>query len=67
MVMSGQSVYLTTLSLGRLRPLKQLISTKCPYFYQLLTASFCESVEGKLGGWGGRLGRAVEEIPGQFP
>ena len=46
MVMSGRSVNLTTLFLGRLRPPKQLISTQCPNFRQLLTNALLESVEG---------------------
>ena len=33
-VMSGRSVNLTTLFLGRLRPPKRLISTSCTYFCQ---------------------------------
>ena len=33
-VMSGRSVNLTTLFLGRLRPPKQLTSTLCIYFHQ---------------------------------
>ena len=33
-VMSGQSVNLTTLFLGRLRPPKRLTSTSCTYFRQ---------------------------------
>ena len=34
MVMSGRSVKLTTLFLGRLRPTKRLTSTSCTYFRQ---------------------------------
>ena len=37
MVMSGRSINLTTLFLGRLRPPKLLTSTKCTYFRQQLT------------------------------
>ena len=33
-VMSGRSVNLTTLFLGRLRPPKRLTSTSCTYFRQ---------------------------------
>ena len=39
MVMSGRSVYLITLILGRLRPPTRLTSTKCMYFRQELTTS----------------------------
>ena len=40
--MSGRSVYLTTLFLGRLRPPKGLTSTSCTYFRQLLTTALLE-------------------------
>ena len=45
MVMSSQSVNISTLFLGRLP--KQLTSTKCPYFWQQLTTAQLESVVGK--------------------
>ena len=41
-VMSGRSVNLTTLFLGRLRPPKRLTSTSCTYFRQQLTTSLFE-------------------------
>ena len=37
--MSGRSVKLTTLFLGRLTPPKRLTSTSCTYFRQLLTTA----------------------------
>ena len=40
MVMSGQSVKLAILFIGRLRPPKRLNSTKCTYFPQQLTTAF---------------------------
>ena len=43
MVMSGRSVNLTTLFLGRLRPPKRLTSTLCTCFRQLLTTALLES------------------------
>ena len=45
--MSGRSVNLTTLLLGRLRPMR-LTSTSCTYFPQLLTIAFLESAEGEM-------------------
>ena len=42
------SVNLTTLLLGRLRPTKQLTSTKCTYFCQSLTAALLDSVAGEM-------------------
>ena len=45
--MSGRSVNLTTLFLGRLRPPKRLTSTSCTYFRQWLTTAFLESAEGE--------------------
>ena len=45
MVMSERSVNLTTLFLGRPRPLKWLTSTKCTYFRQKLTTALRESAE----------------------
>ena len=47
MVMSGQSVNLPTLFLGRLRPPKRLTSTLCTYFRQKLTTALLESAEGE--------------------
>ena len=47
MVMSGRSVNLPTLFLGRLRPPKQLTSTSCTYFRQKLTTALLESAEGE--------------------
>ena len=47
MVMSGRSVNLTTLFLGRLRPPKRLTSTKCAHFRKKLTSALLESAEGK--------------------
>ena len=43
MVMSRQSVNLTTRFLGRLRP-RQLTSTQCTFFCQKLTTALLESV-----------------------
>ena len=43
--MSGLSVNLTTLFLGRLRPPKRLTSTLCTYFRQKLTTASLESAE----------------------
>ena len=43
MVMSGLSVNLPTLFLGRLRPPKRLTSTLCTYFRQKLTTALLES------------------------
>ena len=45
--MSGRSVNLTTLFLGRLRPPKRLTSTSCTYFHQLLTIALLEKAEGE--------------------
>ena len=45
-VMSGRSVSLATLFLGRFRPPKRLTSTLCTHFRQLLTTALLESVEG---------------------
>ena len=45
MVMSGRSVNLTTLFLGRLRPPKRLISAPCTYYRQSLTTVLHESAE----------------------
>ena len=42
--MSGRSVNLTTLFLGRLRPPKRFINTSCTYF---LTTALLESAEGE--------------------
>ena len=47
MVMSGRSVNLPTLFLGRLRPLQRLTSTLCAYFRQKLTSALLESAEGE--------------------
>ena len=47
MVMSGRSVNLTTLFLGRLRPPKRLTSTSCTYFCQYLTTALLEKAEGE--------------------
>ena len=47
MVMSGRSVNLTTLFLGRLRPPKRLISAPCTYYRQSLTTDLHESAEGE--------------------
>ena len=46
--MSGQSVNLTTLFLGRLRPPKRLTSTSCIYFHQYLTTTLLELNLGNL-------------------
>ena len=46
MVMSGRSVNLPTLFLGRHRPPKRLTSTLCTYFRQKLTTVLLESAEG---------------------
>ena len=48
MVMSGRSVNLPTLFLGRLRPPKRLTSTLCTYFRQKLTTVLLESAEGEM-------------------
>ena len=45
--MSGRSVNLTTLFLGRLRPPKRLTSTSCTYFRQKLTTALLEKAEGE--------------------
>ena len=45
--MSGRSVNLTTLFLGRLRPPKRLTSTSCTYFRQQLTTALLEKAEGE--------------------
>ena len=45
--MSGRSVNLTTLFLGRLRPPKRLTSTLCTYFHQKLTTALLKSAEGE--------------------
>ena len=45
--MSGRSVNLTTLFLGRLRPPERLTSTSCAYFRQQLTTAPLESAEGE--------------------
>ena len=45
--MSGRSVNLTTLFLGRLRPPKRLTNTSCTYFRQLLTTALLEKEEGE--------------------
>ena len=47
MVMSGRSVNLPTLFLGRLRPPERLTSTLCTYFHQKLTTALLESAEGE--------------------
>ena len=47
MVMSGRSVNLPTLFLGRLRPPKRLTSTLCTYFRRKLTTALLESAEGE--------------------
>ena len=47
MVMSGRSVNLPTIFLGRLRPPKRLTSTLCTYFRQKLTTALLESAEGE--------------------
>ena len=55
MVMSGRSVNLITLFLGRLMPLKRLTSTSCTHFRQKLTTALLESTKGetKVCGWTG--------------
>ena len=58
MVMSGRSVNLPTLFLGRLGPLKRLTSTLCTYFRQKLTTALLESAEGETKVCG-RLGMGV--------
>ena len=45
--MSGRSVNLTTLFLGRLRSPKRLTSTSCTYFRQWLTTALLEKAEGE--------------------
>ena len=45
--MSGRSVNLPTLFLGRLRPPKRLTSTLCTYFRQKLTTALLVSAEGE--------------------
>ena len=45
--MSGRSVNLTTLFLGRLRPPKRLTSTLCTYLRQKLTTALLEKAEGE--------------------
>ena len=45
--MSGQSVNLPTLFLGRLRPPKRLTSTLCTYFRQKLTTALLKSAVGE--------------------
>ena len=45
MVMSGRSVNLTSLFLGRIRPRKRLTITKCAYFRLYLTTALLETVE----------------------
>ena len=47
MVMSGRSVNLPPLFLGRLRPSKRLTSTLCTSFRQKLTTALFESAEGE--------------------
>ena len=47
MVMSGRSVNLPTIFLGRLRPPKRLTSTLCTYFRQKLTTALLESAKGE--------------------
>ena len=49
--MSGRSVNLTTLFLGRLRPPKRLTSTSCTNFRQLLTTALLESAERESSMW----------------
>ena len=44
--MSGRSVNLTTLFLGRLRPPKRLTSTSCTFSRQYLTTALLEKAEG---------------------
>ena len=46
-VMSGRSVNIITLFLGRLGPPKRLTSTSCTYFRQKLTTAPLESAEGE--------------------
>ena len=48
MVMTGWSVNLTTLFLGRLRPTKRLTSTQWTFFCKSLTTSLLESAEQTL-------------------
>ena len=64
MVMSGRSVNLPTLFLGRLRPPKRLTSTLCTYFRQKLTTALLESAEGetKVCGWVSNPGPPALEI-----
>ena len=45
--MSGRSVNLTTLFLGKLRPPKRLTSTSSTYFRQKLTTALLEKAEGE--------------------
>ena len=47
MVMSGRSVNLPTLFLGRVRPPERLTSTLCTYFRQKPTTALFESAEGE--------------------
>ena len=46
--MSGRSVNLPTLFLGRFRPPKRLTSTLCTYFRQKLTTALLDSAEGEM-------------------
>ena len=46
-VMSGRSVNLTTLFIGRLRPPKRLTSTSCTYFRQKLTTASLKKRRGE--------------------
>ena len=63
MVMSGQSVNLTTIFLGRLRPPKRLTSTACIYFQQQLTNALLESGEGEMKACGtGRMGYRTQDL-----
>ena len=50
--MSGRSVNLTTLFLGRLRPTKRFNSTKCTNFQKLLVTTLLESAEGEMNVYG---------------
>ena len=59
--MSGLSVNLTTLFLGRLRPPKQLTSTLCTYFCQQLTTAPLESAEGETKVCG-QTGYRIQEL-----
>ena len=60
--MSGRSVNLTTLFLGRLRPPKRLTSTSRTYFRQLLTTVPLESAEGETKVRGGYEMKCITRV-----